>query len=107
MSKSVNQKGYGVIAGLLNLIFSIIIGIVAIRFVFRLIGANSANAIVSWFYNASQPLVSPFFGIFGHDANILTGRFEFDTLVALIFYGIIAAVVTSLFSRSYHRTHSI
>ena len=104
---TINQKGYGAVGALISLVLSIIIGIVAVRFVFRLIGANPDNSIVSWFYAASQPLVAPFFGIFGHDVSIATGHFEFDTLEALIVYGVIAAVITSLFGRMYHRPHSI
>lgn len=102
-----NQKGYGLIGSLLSLFFGIIIAIVAFRFVFRLIGANPANEIVSWVYNASQPLVAPFFGILGHDINVAVGRFELDTLVALIVYSVIASLVSHAFGGSYGRTRTI
>lgn len=102
-----NQKGYGLISGLISLFFGVILTIVALRFVFRLLGANPDNSIVSWVYSASAPLVSPFFGIFGHDIDIATGRFELDTLIALIVYAIIASLITSLFARGYRRTHTI
>jgi len=102
-----NQRGYGLIGGIVSLFFSIILGIVALRFLFRLLGANPANGIVSWVYEASQPLVAPFFGIFNRDISVLTGRLELETLLALIVYGVIASIVTSLFSRSYGRPHSI
>lgn len=101
-----SQRGYGLIGGIVSLFFSIILGIVALRFLFRLLGANPANGIVSWIYDASQPLVSPFFGIFNRDINVLTGRFELETLLALVVYGIIASIVTGLFGRSYGRPHS-
>ena len=87
--------------------FSIIISIVALRFVFRLLGANGDNGIVSWIYAASHPLVAPFFGIFNHDVNVLTGRFELETLLALVVYGIIATIATGFFGRTYNRPHSI
>ncbi len=106
-TRRINQKGYGLIGGLVSLLFSIIIAIVAFRFIFRLIGANASNSIVSWVYSASQPLVSPFFGIFGHDVNVATGRFELDTLIALIVYAVVAGIIGSLFGRSYHRPHTI
>jgi hypothetical protein len=101
-----DQHGSGLIGGLISLFFGVIISIVALRFIFRLLGANADNSIVSWIYNASQPLVSPFFGIFGHDVNLLTGRFELDTLIALIVYGIIASVLSNAFG-GYRRTHTV
>ena len=88
-----NQQGYGLIAGVVSLVFGIIMAIVAFRFIFRLLGANPANSVVAWIYNASVPLVSPFFGIFNHDINVLTGRFELETLLALVVYGVIASLV--------------
>lgn len=105
--RTFNKKGFGLIGSLVSLLFSIIIGIVAIRFIFKLIGANASNGVVNWFYAASQPLVQPFFGIFGHDAAIGTARFELDTLIALIVYAIIAGIITSLLGRTYHRPHSV
>lgn len=102
-----NQKGYGLIGGLVSLFFGIIIGIVAFRFIFRLLGANPANGIVSWVYEASTPLVSPFYGIFNRDITLATGRFELETLLALIVYGVIASLITGLFARGYRRPHSV
>ena len=101
-----NQRGYGLIGAIVNLFFSVVISIVALRFIFRLLGANATNGIVAWIYNASAPLVAPFFGIFNHDINVLTSRFELESLAALIVYGIIAGIVTSFFGRTYGRSHS-
>ena len=94
------QGGYGLIGGLVSLFFGIILTIIALRFVFRLLGANAGNGLVSWIYDTSAPLVSPFFGIFNHDINVTTGRFELETLLALIVYGIIASLIMGLFARS-------
>ncbi len=105
-TRKLDQKGEGLIGGLINLFFGAIISIVALRFIFRLLGANADNSIVSWIYNASQPLVSPFFGIFNHDINVLTGRFEMETLLALIVYGVIASILASVFG-GYRRTRTI
>lgn len=103
-----DQRGVvGFLGGLISLVFSIVIGILAFRFIFRLIGANESNALVQWIYNASAPLVSPFYGIFGRDITLSTGRFELETLLALIVYGIVASLVVGLFSRGYGRTHPV
>ena len=106
MSRTPNQKGYGLISGLVSLFFGIILAVVAFRFVFRLLGANPDNAIVSWVYAASQPLVSPFFGIFNLDMNLVTGRFEVATLVALVVYAVIASIITNVLGGS-RRPHAI
>lgn len=106
-TRVVNQKGYGFIGGIISLIFSIIIAIVALRFVFRLLGANADNGFVSWIYSISQPLVSPFFGIFGQDASVLSGRFEYESLIALIVYGVIGSILSGIFGRTWRHTPTI
>jgi len=77
--------------------------LIGLRIVFRLIGANSGNAIVSWVYSWSTPLVAPFSGILGQDATVVSGIgpvtnsvFDWTALVALIVIGIIVAFVGSL-----------
>lgn len=102
-----NQNGYGLIGGMVSLFFGLILSIVALRFLFRLLGANPSNSIVSWIYEASQPLVAPFFGIFNHDISLMTGRLELETLLALVVYGVIASLITGLFGRTYGRPHSV
>jgi hypothetical protein len=89
-----NQKGYGLVSTLVRLVFTFIIGVLILRFVFRMLGANPDNALVAWVYGVSAPLVAPFFGIFstgGLDLGI--GRLEFETLIALLVYGLIASLV--------------
>jgi uncharacterized membrane protein len=94
--KPLNQKGVvGIIGGLASLLFGLIIGVLALRFVFRLLGANPANGLVAWIYNASAPLVSPFFGIFNTPTELTSGRLEFETLIAILVYGIIASIIMS------------
>lgn len=108
MSKTLarNQKGYGLIGGIVSLIFGFILIVVGFRFVFRLLGANPANQIVSWVYAVSEPLVAPFYNIFNLNMDVATGRFEIGTLIALIAYAAIAALITRLFAGGY-RTHPV
>jgi uncharacterized protein YggT (Ycf19 family) len=108
-SGRLDQKGYGLVSGLVGFVFGAIAALVAFRFVFRLLDANADNSIVSWVYNTSEPLVSPFFGIFNNDINVLNGIFEFETLLALAVYAVVGFLVTRLFSGGYNRnrTHSV
>lgn len=95
---NLGQRGAGLITGIISFIFGAIITILALRLVFRMFSANPNNGIVDWVYDISQPFVQPFFGIFRTDTiDLATGRFEIETLVALIVYGLIGALLTGLF----------
>lgn len=95
-----DQRGViGIVGGLVSLLFGIIIGLLVFRFLFRLLGANPANGIVNWVYSASAPFVQPFFGMFNTGTiDLATGRVEFETLIAIVAYGIIAAIISSALS---------
>lgn len=102
----INQKGYGLISTLINLIFGIIISLVALRLVFMIFKANPANNFVAWIYDASQPFVAPFAGIF-QDIILLGGRLEMATVVALVVYGLIAGVLSRLFAGQRYHSHPV
>ena len=80
--------------------------LVGLRFVFRLLGANASNALISWVYSWSTPFVAPFSGIFGQDATVVTGVgtattsvFDWTALVALLVIGLIMGVLGSFLGR--------
>lgn len=100
-----NQKGFvGIVGGLINLVFGFILGMLALRFVMRLFAANPDHPFVAWIYGMSAPLVAPFFGMFNTPTALTGGRLEFETLIALVIYGVIAAFVTGVLSFGRHRT---
>jgi hypothetical protein len=82
--------------------FAHVIGIVlALRFVFLLLGANMVG-IVLFIYNISSVFVLPFRGIF---PSPRTGEFYFDTaaLLGIVLYYLLAFLLTKLmllFSRT-------
>lgn len=95
------------IAGVLYTIVGIIEGLVGLRIILRLLGANPGSLIVDWIYSWSTPLVAPFAGVFGQNATV-TGPgvvtqsvFDWSALVALIVYGIIAAILSRWAMNSY------
>jgi hypothetical protein len=106
MTSQQPQKGFvGMIGGLASLLFGIVIGLLVFRFLFRLLGANPANALVNWVYATSAPLVSPFFGMFNTGSiDLAIGRLEFETLIAIVVYGLVASVVLRALSWGTHRT---
>lgn len=83
---------------IVNLAASVIIGLLTLRFVLSMFGANRGNVIADFIYNTSHPFVAPFFGLFNYTPQIGVVRFEFETLIAIIFYTIVAVFLASLFS---------
>jgi hypothetical protein len=77
------------------LVFGIVEGLIAIRFVLRALGANTGAGFAQFIYGITGPLVAPFFGLFGNPAangNVL----ELNSIVALVVYGLAAWVLAKL-----------
>lgn len=72
--------------------------LLALRFVFQLLGANRGSQFVDFTYDLSQPLVAPFFGMFGSAPAFGIGRIEVETLVALLVYAFVTYLVARLIS---------
>lgn len=71
----------------------ILLGILAIRFLLALLGANPANAFASFIYSISYPFVAPFFSLFSYNLRYGVSRFETYTLVAMAVYALIAYAI--------------
>jgi hypothetical protein len=73
--------------------------ILALRFVFAMLGANPANSFAQFIYSVSHPFVAPFFNLFNYNyIDNGVGRVEIFTLIAILFYGLIAALIARLVS---------
>jgi uncharacterized protein YggT (Ycf19 family) len=83
---------------IVNLVGGVVISLLTLRFVLSMVGANPTNAVADFIYSTTQPLVSPFFGLFSYTPNLGVVRFEFETLIAIIFYSILTIFVASLLS---------
>lgn len=77
-------------------IAAIILTLLAFRFVLSLLGANRDNAFASFVYGVSYPFVAPFFGLFNYQARYGVSRFEFETLIAMAVYAVVAAGISYL-----------
>lgn len=84
------------VARVVNVIATLIIVLLAFRFLFALLGANKGNAITDFVYVTSQPLVAPFFGMFNFKANYGVSTFELETLIAMVVYALIAWAIVYL-----------
>lgn len=85
---------------LLNDLLSFVIGVVevllSLRFLLRLLGANSQASFVGWIYETTQPLLQPF--LFAFPTPSIKGGFvlEFTTLFALFAYAFIGYIFQEL-----------
>jgi len=70
--------------------------ILALRFVFRLLGASTYNAFISFLYGLSHAFVAPFNGIFNDQALGTRSVFETSTIIAMLIYALIAWGIVSL-----------
>jgi YggT family protein len=77
------------------LIFGIIEALLAIRFVLRLLAANPDSGFASAIYGITTPFMAPFVGMLGEPSaggNVV----EFNALVAIIVYALIAWVLAKV-----------
>jgi hypothetical protein len=85
-----------VLTQLAYVIFAAVEGLLALRFILRLVGANPFDTTISWVYNTTSVLVLPFDSILPStsvDGSVL----EASTLVAMVTYLFIFYLAVALF----------
>jgi uncharacterized protein YggT (Ycf19 family) len=92
------DDGLNVAARITYLIGTIIISLLALRFVFTLLGANRNAPIADFVYTTSHPFVAPFFGLFNYTPQFGVVRFEFETLIAMVFYAVLMVIIVRALS---------
>jgi uncharacterized membrane protein len=80
---------------LVYLIFGLIEGLIAIRFVLKALGANSTAGFAEFIYGITNPLVAPFFGLFGNPSS-QGSVLEVHSIVALVVYALLAWLIVRL-----------
>ena len=78
----------------------LIIALLAIRFVLAMTGANPDAGFAELIYSVTSPFRAPFAGLFGapitFEGVAATARVEFETLVAMVVYALLAWGLTKL-----------
>lgn len=90
------EHGMNVIARVISLLGGILLALLAIRFLLSLFGANRGNGFADFIYNVTHPFVSPFFGLFNYTEQFGRSRFEYETLIAMVVYGLVIALLVRL-----------
>ncbi len=80
---------------IIYLLFGILEGLIAIRFVLKLIAANPANPFASLIYNFTDLFLWPFFGITGTPA-VGGSVLEISSIFGLIVYALLSWVVVKI-----------
>lgn len=83
-------------ARIVYLLGGIITTLLGLRFVLSLLGANRGNDFANFIYTASHPFVAPFFGLFNYQEQFGVVRFEFETLIAMLFWGFVTWLIVQL-----------
>lgn len=84
------QRVVWFIAGLISII-------IALRFVFLLLGANRDAGFTDFLYSVSGIFVAPFTGMFG-EPTYGTALFEISSILAIVIYLLIAWGIVKLFT---------
>src|SRR5215212_2229422 len=81
-------------------IAGLIIALLAIRFILAMTGANPDAGFANLIYGVSAPFRAPFAGLFGapytYEGAAATARLEFEDLVAMAVYALVAWGITKI-----------
>lgn len=85
-----------IVTRLVWLLASILVVLLAFRFVLAALGANPANPFAGFIYRVTYPFVAPFLGLFGYHLTYGVSQIEVFTLVAMAVYLIVAGGLTRI-----------
>jgi hypothetical protein len=92
-------------------VFALVEGLIAIRLILKVLGANPNAGFAQFAYGITAPLVAPFLGLFGNPVY-QNSVLELGSIVALVVYALLAWLLGKLVwilvgeNRSAVRTHS-
>jgi YGGT family len=87
-----------VVRRVVGLLFGILEVLLALRVILLALGANSGNGLVDGIYNATEPFVAPFIGVFSINHVHPTGSSVIDVaaIVAIVAFALLAVLVDSI-----------
>lgn len=92
------MKGFKIINSFIEIVFNIVVILLGLRFVLKLFGANPISPFVTWVYNSTGELLSPFRGIFISPTVENGFVLELSTLFAIIIYLLVWYLIQWLFT---------
>lgn len=88
---------------IIHYILTVLEILLALRLVFRLLGANPGNGLVNFLYTLTAPLVAPFVGIFRQPVAP-NSVLEWSTVIGMIIYALVAYLIIHFIHLSSRRT---
>jgi uncharacterized protein YggT (Ycf19 family) len=95
---SADPDGATIAERLVYLLGGLLIVLLGLRVLLSLLGANRGNWFADFIYSVTYPFVKPFFGLFGYSVQYGVSRFEIETVVAIVVYALIIALIARLVS---------
>lgn len=87
---------------LIYLVFGVVDGLLLIRLVLKLLGANPEAGFSRWIYNVTEVLLGPFRGLLPTVGNTQS-QLEMSVLIAILVYALIGWVLARLFAIIFFR----
>lgn len=84
------------ITGFMNFLFGLVEGLLGLRVVLKLFGANAAAPFVDWVYEVTAPLLQPFSGAFPAPSLSDGLVIEFTALFAMLVYALVTYLLLEL-----------
>jgi uncharacterized protein YggT (Ycf19 family) len=84
------------LSAITQFVFGLISIMIVLRIMMKMLGASTVAPFVAWLYETTEPLLSPFQGVF--PTPQVTGGFvlEISALVALVVYGLAGFLINTL-----------
>jgi hypothetical protein len=86
------------------IVLAVVDGLIAIRFVLKLLAANPEAGFAQLIYGLTAPLVAPFVGLLGNPATSTGNQFEMTSLAAMAVYALVAWLLTRIVRLVLNRT---
>ncbi len=84
-----------IIVNIIYFVFTVIIVLLALRFVLLLLGANESAGFTQMVYAWSAPFMAPFDAVFG-ETSVNGSTFEWSALLAIAVYALLAWGISAL-----------
>lgn len=94
--RRVPSKEYMLVRRILYFVLDLIEISLAVRFLLRLLGANSGSQFVQFVYEVTHPFMVPFLGIFP-SLQVSRGIIDWSTLLAMTVYAVLAYLILRAF----------
>ena len=101
------SRGASPLATWINVIYvvlAVVDGLIAMRFVLKLLAANPEAGFAQLIYGLTAPLVAPFAGLLGNPATSTGNQFEVTSLAAMAVYALVAWLLTRIVRLVLNRT---